>query len=473
MLERNIFRNLVRVAAAVVSVAISCVCVAADATSATRPNILWITCEDHGPDMPFYGDPHSHMPNLSRLAENGILFTRAFATSPICAPSRSTIITGVYAATLGTHNMRTSVPLPDHVKPFPVYLREAGYYCTNNVKTDYNFPIPEGTWDESSRRAHWRKRPDPSQPFFSVFNFTVTHEGKFKMRDRPYEKLVQDVKPRHRVDPASLELPPYFPDTPLTRKDWARHYDTASQMDVEAGRILKQLEEDGLATNTIVFFFSDHGVGLPRNKRWMYDGGLHVPLVISWPGVLPAGARNDELVSLIDLAPTLLTILGLEVPDYMQGRVFLGDKKQPEPEYLFATRDRVDEVDEVTRSARDWRFKYIKNFHPERPYAQKSAYSDENPTMMELRRLHAAGELTGAAALFMQPTKPAEELYDTEKDPFEINNLAANPTYETKLREMRQALTDWQQMIQDKGLQPEPEDEKKRAAELRARRQGD
>jgi uncharacterized sulfatase len=277
------------------------------------------------------------------------------------------------------------------------------------------------------------------------------------------------VKPEHRVDPATLVVPPYYPDTPVTRKDWARHYDTISQVDIEAGRILRQLAEDGLATNTIVFFFSDHGTGMPRQKRWLYDAGLQVPLVVRWPGELEPGQRNEELVSLIDLAPTLLNIVGLDVPEEMQGRIFLGKDKQPEPQYVFATRDRVDEQEELSRAVRDRRFKYIRNFWPEVPYSQSSAYADENPTMMEMRSMHEDGTLTGPATLFFAAEKPVEELYDTRTDPHEIRNLANDPAYAPQIGEMRQALKQWQQDVNDT-MEPESEEQRAKAGLKRQQR---
>jgi uncharacterized sulfatase len=432
-----------------------------------RPNILWISCEDHGPDMPFYGDPHSYMPNLSRLAEEGCVFERAFSTAPVCAPSRSTIITGVQAVTIGSQHMRSNVPLPDYIQLFPAYLRQAGYYCTNNSKTDYNFDVPKNAWDENSGKAHWRNRSDKSQPFFAVFNLTVTHEGKYKMPEKQYQQLTRDVPPEHRVKADSLVLPPYYPNTPVTRSDWAKHYDLATQMDVEAGRLLKQLEEDGLTTSTIVFFWSDHGVGLPRAKRWLYDAGLHVPLVVKGKGVTKPNSRNDELVSLIDLAPTMLSLAGVDVPDYMQGRIFLGDKKQPAPKYVFATRDRIDTVSDTSRAVRDERFKYIKNYHPEVTWAAPSPYPEGNPTMKEMRRMLAEGTLSGPATLLFSKEKPPEEFYDTQSDPHEIRNLAADPAYAEMIARMRDALTKWQVQVKDEPLKPEPEAQKKEAAKKR------
>ncbi len=426
------------------------------AAAAAQPNILWITCEDMSPDLPVYGDHTAHTPNLERFAYSGMRYERAFATSPVCSPSRSTIITGVYATTLGTHQHRSKVELPAGIKTFPALLREAGYYCTNNVKTDYNFPVPDGMWDENSKAAHWRNRPNPEQPFFSVFNLTTTHESKMHLPDDKFEEVVKDVKPEHRVDPAKVPLPPYIPDTPVVRKDWARYYDTISQMDFEFGQILNQLVQDGLTTNTVVCFFSDHGRGMPRGKRWLYDSGLRVPLIIRWPGVTdPDKARNLEMVSLIDMAPTVLAIAGVPAPPYMSGRIIVGPQAEVDPGQIFATRDRMDEVHDMSRAVRGKRHLYIRNFYPERPYSTPIQYMDKNPTMKEWRRLNAEGKLTGPQALFFQPAKPAEELYDVMADPHQIHNLADDPAQAKKLKEMREMLDRWQKTTKDRGFEPE------------------
>jgi uncharacterized sulfatase len=425
-------------------------------TTATRPNILWITVEDMSPDLPMYGDDTAHTPRLEKLAAEGRTYTRAFAPSPVCSTSRSSIITGMYNTTIGAHHHRSSVELPDKVHCFTEHLRAAGYYCTNNVKTDYNFPMPENAWDESSKRAHWRNRSDPSQPFFSVFNFTTTHESKFMLDDDKFEEVIKDVPADRRVTTETVKLPPYIPDTPVTRADWARMYNTISQMDIEVGAILDELAADGYATNTIVMYYSDHGRGLPRGKRWLYDSGLQVPLIVRWPGHVEAGTKDEPLVSLLDMAPTVLSLAGVEVPDVMQGRIFMGDQKQSAPECLFFTRDRMDETHDMSRAVRDDRYKYIKNFYPERPYDQPINYLERNPTMQEMRRLDKAGKLSGPQALYFQGKKPAEEFYDTQADPHEINNLADDPQHAERLKKMRIALEQWQKTTGDKGLEPEP-----------------
>jgi uncharacterized sulfatase len=362
----------------------------------------------------------------------------------------------MYASTLGTHNHRSHVPLMPGVRTFTAYLRDAGYYCTNNSKTDYNFNVPADAWDENSKEAHWRNRPDKSKPFFAVFNLTVTHESLFHTNDKEFAERTVDVPANLRTDPASVKLPPYVPDTPIVRKDFAKYYDCIAEMDIQAGRLLDELQADGLATNTLVVYFSDHGRALPRGKRWLYDTGLRVPLIMRWPGKIEPGTKDDELVSLMDMGPTMLSAMGLKVPGNMQSRVVMGSGKQPEPKYLFYTRDRMDETYDMMRAVRDHKFKYIKNFYPEKPYDQVVKYAENTPTLQELRRLHKEGKLTGPATLFFAKAKPAEELYDTVNDPDELKNLATDPQYKEQLQTMRQALEDWQKKTHDKGLLPEP-----------------
>ena len=422
------------------------------------PNILWLSAEDLSPRLGSYGDDTARTPTLDRLAAEGMRFTSAFVTLPICAPARSAIITGMYQNAIGTMHMRTTedraaelpgpylaVP-PHYVKAFPEYLRAAGYYTTNNSKTDYQFGTPFTIWDESSGRAHWRNRPDPEQPFFAVFNFTGTHESQVwpdspARRDRP---LV--------TDPAAIEVPPYYPDTPAVREDLARHYDNIADLDAWVSRLLGELEEDGLLENTIVFFWTDHGDGLPRAKRTLYDSGLHVPLIVRWPERLQPGSVNEELVSLIDLAPTVLSLAGVPVPAHMQGRVILGEHREAEPEYVFAGLDRVDMSYDMVRAARDRRFKYIRNYYPQLPYADFVAYRNNSVIMQELLRLHGAGELEGTERLWMAPRRPPEELYDTRADPHEVVNLADAAEHRGTLERMRLAVDGWMARVDDQGL---------------------
>jgi N-sulfoglucosamine sulfohydrolase len=441
------------------------------ATSA-RPNILWISAEDLSPDLGSYVDSYARTPNLDKLASQGARFASAFSTAPVCAPSRSSIITGMYATTIGSHHMRSKAVPPPHVKAFPEYLRAAGYYCTNNVKTDYNFEAPPSNtppltvWDESSRTAHWRNRA-PGQPFFAVFNLTVTHESQIRTSPEAFAKNIAALRPEDRHDPAKAVLPPYYPDTPVVRNDWARYYDLITAMDLQATAILKQLEEDGLADNTVVFFWGDHGRGLPRAKRWVYDSGIRVPLLVRWPGKIQPGSVRDEVVSLVDLGPTVLSIAGVPIPKHMQGQGFLGDQQAPAREYVFAHRDRMDEAYDMMRAVRDRRYKYIRNFFPGRPYAQHIAYMEEMPTMQEMRRVNKehfnalspyyGNAMTAAQRLFFLPEKPEEELYDTLGDPHEVRNLARSSEHQSVLKKMRTVLEQWRKETDDLGLVSEEE----------------
>jgi len=271
----------------------------------TPPNILWITCEDISAHLGCFGDPHAITPNLDKFASEGAVYENTYSVSGVCAPTRSCIISGMYPTTIGSQHMRSTAVLSEPVKCFTRYLREAGYYCSNNVKTDYNFKYSKAAWDESSRKAHWRNRKDQNQPFFSVFNFTNTHESKVRAEQKEFDKLTARLTREQRQNAYELELPPYYPDTPKVRNDWRQLYELITAMDYNVGDILQQLEEDGLAENTIVVYFSDHGDGLPRRKRWLYDSGLHVPMIVRWPGKIEPGTRTDRLVSFIDLAPTI------------------------------------------------------------------------------------------------------------------------------------------------------------------------
>lgn len=421
----------------------------------SRPNILWISLEDTSPRFGCYGDALARTPHLDGLAAQGCRFPNAFSTAGACAPSRACIITGMYATAIGAHQMRTLHPVPDppvphrpgpyevviphYAKLLPEYLRGAGYFCTNNAKTDYQFEPPCTAWDETRREAHWRHRPDADQPFFAVFNPTVTHESGMWESDEP---LV--------TDPDAVSLPPYLPDTPKARRALARHYDNIATADARVGELLGQLEEDGLSENTVVVIWSDHGEGLPRAKRWPYDAGIRVPLIVRWPGHLEAGSSNEKLVSLVDLAPTTLQIAGISIPRHLHGQNFLDETVAPR-RYVFAHRDRHDESYDMVRAARDERFKYIRNFSPEKPYLLYMPYRNRHPVMQELWRLKAADELEGPQQLLMADSRAPEELYDTQSDPFEMNNLASAPAHHATLERMRAALDDWRATFGDKG----------------------
>jgi uncharacterized sulfatase len=430
---------------------------AANTSAADRPNILWISAEDLSPDLGCYGSSYSVTPNLDRLASQGVRYTRAFSVAGVCAPSRSAIITGMYPSTIGTQYMRCKGVPPAYVKCFTEYLRAAGYYCTNDSKTDYNFDSPRTAWDDSRPGAHWRNRPRANQPFFAVINLTTTHESQIRQPEEKYQKLRAKLAPNEVHDPAKAESPPYYPDTPVVRKDWARYHDVITATDKQAGRILQQLEEDGLAENTIVFFWGDHGRGLPRGKRWLYDSGTHVPLLIRWPGQIEPATTNDQLISFIDLAPTVLSLAGIELPKHFQGHAFLGKQAAEPRKYVYGIRDRMDETVDMMRSVRDQRFKYIRNYMPELPYAQPISYMDEMPTMKEWRRLAAEDKLVGPQKLFFAPQKPREELYDTERDPHEIVNLAHDPAFADELKRLREEHEAWVKETRDIGPIPEAE----------------
>ncbi|MCL5280028.1 MAG: sulfatase-like hydrolase/transferase, partial [Planctomycetes bacterium] len=422
----------------------------------------WITCEDTSPYLGCWGDAYATTPNLDRFAGRAIRYTNAFSTAPVCSPARSCLITGVYATSLGTQNLRSDIRIPKQIEPLPKRLRVAGYYCSNNFKEDYNFKDAT-MWDDSSPTAHWRRRP-AGTPFFSVFNIMCTHQGQVNGSDEEFfQKYTSKLKPEERHDPKVLPLPPFYPDTPMVRKIWARYYDLITTMDKQVGDLLGQLETDGLAESTIVFFFPDHGLGLPRFKRTLYDTGLRVPLMIRVPGryqhLAPyaSGGQTDQLVSFVDFAPTVLSLAGLELPPHMQGQPFLGQSPAKPRQYIFATHSRVDEAYDMSRCVRDKRYKYIRNFLPHLPYIQPSDYCDQAEIMQELRRVAKEGGMAGIEKPLWGPTKPVEELYDTLTDPLEVKNLAGSPAQEQTLSRMRQQLRDWMAQTKDTELLPEAE----------------
>jgi len=428
----------------------------------TRPNVLWITCEDTSPYLGCWGDPYAITPNLDRFASQSTRYTNAYSTAPVCSPARSCLITGVYATSLGTQNLRSEIKLPKQIQPFPKLLRAVGYYCSNNFKEDYNFKDVT-IWDDSSQTAHWRSRA-AGQPFFSVFNIMCTHQGQINGSDEEFfQRYGSKLKPEERHDPKSLTPPPFYPDTPMVRRIWARYYDLITTMDKQVGDLLQQLEADGLAQNTIVFFFPDHGFGLPRFKRTLYDTGLRVPLIVRVPArhqhlaPFAPGGQTDQLVSFVDFAPTVLRLAGASVPPHMQGQPFLGQAPPSPREYVFATHSRVDEAYDMSRCVRDKRYKYIRNFMPHLPYVQPSDYCDQAEIMQELRRVAKEGGLAGIEKPFWEPTKPVEELYDTLTDPIEVKNLAGSEAHEQTLSRMRKRLWDWMAETRDTELLPEAE----------------
>lgn len=429
-------------------------CVAPWLTAAenpARPNIVWIVGEDLGPELGCYGDTNAITPNIDRLAREGVRFTRAFTHAPVCAPSRSGLITGMYPTTTGAHHMRSELLAPP--RTFTSHLRDAGYTVAWPGKTDFNFKIPKGAFTTTS---NWMSRP-LREPFFAYINFTVSHESQIRTNGRQMERNLARLQPGEFRDPAKMVLPPYHPDTPETRRDLANYYNLATAVDYSAGDVLAHLERTGLASNTIVIFFGDHGRGLPRSKRWVYDSGIRVPLIVRWPGHLPPGTVREDLVTFVDFAPTVLALAGVKIPTNYPGQVFLGPKTAPERKYIFAARDRMDEAPDRIRAVRSKDYKYIRNFRPELPYAQRIDYMELMPTMRVWRQMNYDGKLNATQRRFFSGTKPVEELYDVNADPHEIRNLAGEARLAPVLTEMRAALEQWMADTSDLGAVPEPE----------------
>ena len=416
-----------------------------------RPNILWFTCEDTGPQLGCYGDKYADTPNLDRFAASGLRYRYAWSNAPVCAPARTTIISGVYPPSSGAEHMRSLVSLPANMKMYPALLREAGYYCTNNNKEDYNLEKEGKVWDDSSKNAHWKNRA-AGQPFFAIFNTTVTHESQIR----------SGKKTTHA--PAQARVPAYHPDAPEVRRDWAEYYDRITQMDAQFAAQLKELAAAGLADDTIVFFYGDHGSGMPRSKRWPYNSGLHVPLLVYIPEKFrdlapkeytPGGA-SDRLVSFVDLAPTLLSLVGVRPPEWMQGHAFLGRFDAGPQPYAYGFRGRMDERYDMVRTVRDTRYVYVRNYMPHLIYGQHIGFMFQTPTTQVWKRLFDEGKLNAAQSHFWQ-RKPPEELYDLTTDRDEVNNLAGSAEHRDVLERMRNAQQQWALKIRDVGFLPEPE----------------
>jgi len=418
-----------------------------------RPNILWISSEDHGPHMGCYGDTYATTPNVDQLAARGMIFKHAWSAAPVCAPTRTAVITGMFPQSLGAEHMRSEVPMPAGMKMFPQFLRESGYYCCNNSKEDYNLTKPGQVWDESSGKAHWKNRT-PGQPFFAVFNSEASHEGQ--IRKRPHQTV---------HDPANVRVPAYHPDTPEVRQDWAHYYDTVTAADAVAGRHLKELEEAGLAEDTIVFYWADHGSGMPRSKRWPSNSGLQVPVVVyfpeKWRHLAPKeytpGGKSDRQISFVDFAPTLLSLAGLQPPEWMQGHAFAGKFQTPPQPFLYGSRGRMDERPDVVRSVTDGRYVYLRNYMPHRSQGQHVNFQFQTPTTQVWWKLFSEGKTNEAQSLFWKTPKAPEELYDLESDPDEVINLASSPGHQAVLKKLRQAEQDLARKIRDTGFLTEAE----------------
>lgn len=422
------------------------------AAEENRPNILWITSEDHGPHMGCYGDAFAATPNVDALAKRGMRYQVCWSNNPVCAAARTTLIAGIYSPSSGGQHMRSMTSLPESFQMYPQFLRASGYYCTNHSKEDYNLKKPDGVWDESSNKAHWRNRAK-GQPFFAIFNSTRSHESQ--IRTRPHKWV---------HDPAKVRVPAYHPDTKEVREDWAQYYDAVSNADADAGKVLEELDKDGLVDDTIVFYYADHGSGMPRNKRFPYNSGLHVPLVVYFPAkhkhLAPSeyksGGVSDRLVSFIDLPPTLLSIIGEKPPEWMQGHAFAGKfVSEPQP-YIYGFRDRMDERYDLIRTVRDGRYVYVRNYMPHLPCGQHIDYMFQTPTTRAWKALHDAGKLTKEQDLFWNK-RPPEELYDLQNDPDEVHNLAGSAEHREILERMRKAQEAKVFEIRDLGFLPESE----------------
>lgn len=408
-----------------------------------KPNIVWIISDDLSPELGCYGYESVRTPNIDRLAREGARFTRAFATAPVCSSSRSAFITGMYQTSIACQHHRTEDPklLPADVKTLPELLRAAGYFVTNcqdpegkkHGKTDYNFVYDAKQMFDGS---DWRKRK-PGQPFFAQVQIK-----------EPHRAFVNEPP-----TPAQLQapLPPVYADHPLTHRDWAAYLQNIEALDVKVGQVLDVIEAEGVAQDTIVIFFGDHGRPHVRDKQWLYDGGIRVPLLVRWPGKIAAGTVRDELVSLIDLAPTCVSAAGAEIPPNMHGKS-LHPAAPVAREFVVAARDRCGDADDRIRCVRTAQFKYIRNFRPELPYTQHSSYKEvQYPMLPLMRELHAEGKLTPAQAMFFADAKPAEELYDVVNDPWEMSNLATLPEHAATLQDLRAKLDGWMKDTGDMG----------------------
>ena len=435
-----------------------------------RPNVLWISTHDINPHLGCYagvwpGAEQAHTPHLDALAAEGIRFDRAFAAAPVCGPSRSAIVTGCFPPAVGTMHMRTRATPPAEVRLLPQYFRAAGYWTGNSAFTDFQLDVPNPVYDAVGDHAHWRLREDPEQPFFMAFHGLITHESQLYLSDEEFVRRTADA---HRVD--TVEVPPYHPDNEVFRTAWKRYLELISQMDHWVGTILRQLDEDGLADNTIVVFWSDHGLGMPRGKRWASELGFREPLLIRWPGQVAPGSVYDDPVALLDLAPTMLAMCGLDVPGHMHGDILLGPDGTPRrrrEDYVVSARDRMGEQEDTSRSIRDRRFRYTRHLHPDRSPMGHCEYPDHLATWAELRRLYAQeapqqlafGEppsvLTDLQRSIVAASKPLEELYDVEADPHEEHNLAGLPEYDDVLERLSDNLDAWLAKVGDLGQRPE------------------
>ena len=428
---------------------------------AGTPNIVWLIAEDISPALGAYGDTLAHTPNLDALAAKSIVYDRAYATAPICAPARSALVSGLYATSMGTMHLRSETPFSENLKTLPEYLAAAGYYTSNQNKTDYNFD-PSGRWTENIGSATpWRNRAE-GQPFYSVLNFGTSHESRAN-REQRYQEAVANLPAEDFHRPEDMVLPPYYPDTPLSREVWARYYDTITVMDQNVGAVLDSLEADGLMDDTIIFFFGDHGHGLPRYKRWLYHTGLHVPFFVYLPEKykhLTEHELNDrvaDLVSFVDFPATTLNLAGVDIPAAMEGRAFLGPDLPSSRTAVFGARDRADDMFEMSRAIVTDQYIYVRHYMPHLPYIQSGVINTNNKLAYRALREARENGLTHPEQEKLWNEKPLEELYDLEADPMELNNLANLPEVAPIKASLRNQLHNWIVETKDLGLLPEAE----------------
>ena len=435
------------------------------AFAADRPNILWIVSEDNSSHwLGCYGNDDAQTPNLDALAARSTRFTAAYSNAPVCAVARATILMGIYSPTMGTQHMRSRHAIPDKLTPYVTHLRKAGYYTSNASKTDYNFAGNDNAlWDECSRKAHYSNRPE-GKPFFSIFNLTISHESNLFPSRIAGNRKKNIIPKTPRLDPAKLTLPPYLPDLPEMRHDFAVYHDTMTALDTQIGGILTKLEKDGLADDTIIFYYGDHGGPTPRGKRYLHDTGVRIPMVIhvpeKWQKLSPFrnGTVSDEIVSFVDLAPTTLSLVGLKDDPQMQGRPFMGpNREEPgEEPYAFLFADRFDEIYGLRRGITTGRYKYVRHFTPHTWAAPYSFYQFQMASWPAWHEAWKKGTVTSVHASLWENNQPSEELFDTQTDPWEIKNLATDPAHEGLLTSMRGKLLKHMLEIRDTGLIPEP-----------------
>ena len=435
-----------------------------------KPNILWITIEDTSPQfIGCYGNKNASTPNIDKLAKEGIRFTNAFSTGTVCSPSRSAIITGIPTYKMGTGNHRSNYTIPKYIKGFPYFLKQEGYYTSNNVKTDYNIANEKDfineSWDESSNKATWSGRKDKNQPFFSVFNYAASHQSRtMSMPFAWYKKYVWDYLPKEdRIGDDAFEMPPFYKDTPEMRKQFARVYNSIKLTDNRIGKLLKKLEDDGLTENTIIFFYADHGEGMPRGKTNGINYGYRVPFVIKFPEKYKhlspwgkSGSVSSELINFEDLAPTIINLANGKKPDYLKGRTLIGKNRDKERNYLLLSTDRADNGPDLVRTITDGRFVYSRNFMPFMPQMRYINYLEIGEITQQMRSDYKNNKLNTLQKSLFKP-REVEVLYDIENDLWETKNLVNNSKYKAVLSKMRKQLCKELLKVKDIHFAPEYE----------------